>query len=989
MSINKRNNRGETPLIEAAKHGKIKAVKELIAQGADINMRDSRGRTPLCHAARNGKLKTLKTLIKKGADLNILADKKAAQTILVSAISTCHEAVAMQLISEGVDINTPDADGRTALMYAAHYGMNRVEKALLEKGAIINVADQKHKTALDYAQDRGESAEFIIEEKNQRLVNAAAQGSLEKVREYLDAQADIHAKNAQGKTPLMQAVIAGHSKVVALLLECGADITDISEDTAVITAQENEKQKTLAVLRSHWLKKLQKDSPTAKKPLILSEEYQRFFDWSLRQNDYQTAIVTFEELIKAWNNVALRANNTDQNSIIAKVHQLYRKALESGDLKLIKIVDQHPLRKKIKNKHDPIFTAVQNSDLEMLKYLLSTGTDSNVLNSQGQTALFTAVQQQNHNTDIVTTLLKARTDPNIADEKGKTALMYAAEHSPKESVDLLIKYAAKVDATTPSQTTPLLIAFKNRRYDIADMLMRQGANINVLNDQGDSPLVIALKNNDQKQAEALLDKQATVDMPYDGDIALIQAARTVSRNILKKMLKNTDNIDIENSRKETALIAAVDAGNADNARLLLQTGAHINHANQDGKAALHFAIQKANIPILKMLIASGADLNQKLSNGLTPLMLAIDSNNLEIVQALLKDGVSYEHSVNINDVDSDDNTALMRAVTQSDDIFEHLLNHQPNINFTNNKGHSALSLALDAGQNTKIALLLKHNLRLPSDIAKPTFFTRLLGNRQSSMMLESSFQELKDGKAFNYTECLKNVSSGGKLKPEYLLQAVSANDEALVSFLLQLGISPNALITAQDTAPNKKHSSVFMHLMEELSQPGQHKRQKYNILQLMIEHGSQLEQKDSKGNTPWGYAFVSNNSFLKKTILEAIIAQRKAQEKNRNIIAWLLIKMAEYLFGPKQPTHEELTAERVDDRRSSDEWETDSEDSAGYYIAKDPKTLEDVQDELGLEFVVDDGGEYEVIEMDSSEIIYSNARTQQNTDLHSRPGQSS
>uniref|UniRef100_A0A670IDU9 Uncharacterized protein n=1 Tax=Podarcis muralis TaxID=64176 RepID=A0A670IDU9_PODMU len=68
--VNKRNERGETPLHTAAIRGDIKQVKELISQGANVNVKDFAGWTPLHEACNAGYYDVAKVLIAAGADVN-------------------------------------------------------------------------------------------------------------------------------------------------------------------------------------------------------------------------------------------------------------------------------------------------------------------------------------------------------------------------------------------------------------------------------------------------------------------------------------------------------------------------------------------------------------------------------------------------------------------------------------------------------------------------------------------------------------------------------------------------------------------------------------------------------------------------------------------------------------------------------------------------------------------------------------------------------
>ncbi|XP_038603456.1 ankyrin repeat domain-containing protein 12 isoform X1 [Tachyglossus aculeatus] len=68
--VNKRNERGETPLHMAAIRGDAKQVKELISLGANVNVKDFAGWTPLHEACNVGYYDVAKVLIAAGADVN-------------------------------------------------------------------------------------------------------------------------------------------------------------------------------------------------------------------------------------------------------------------------------------------------------------------------------------------------------------------------------------------------------------------------------------------------------------------------------------------------------------------------------------------------------------------------------------------------------------------------------------------------------------------------------------------------------------------------------------------------------------------------------------------------------------------------------------------------------------------------------------------------------------------------------------------------------
>ncbi|NP_001123694.2 ankyrin repeat domain-containing protein 12 [Xenopus tropicalis] len=97
--VNKRNERGETPLHMAAIRGDISQVKELIRMGANVNVKDFAGWTPLHEACNMGFYDVAKVLIAAGADVNTqgLDD----DTPLHDAASSGHRDIVKLLLRHG------------------------------------------------------------------------------------------------------------------------------------------------------------------------------------------------------------------------------------------------------------------------------------------------------------------------------------------------------------------------------------------------------------------------------------------------------------------------------------------------------------------------------------------------------------------------------------------------------------------------------------------------------------------------------------------------------------------------------------------------------------------------------------------------------------------------------------------------------------------------------------------------------------------------
>ena len=117
------NPEADRALLKAAEDGNIEAVKQAIADGADVNAKNY-GMTPLHIAAQTG-----------------------------------HKEVSELLIIKGADVNAKDRDDGSPLHHAAFWGRKEVVELLIDKGANVNAKDDIYGTPLDLAErDREDSA---------------------------------------------------------------------------------------------------------------------------------------------------------------------------------------------------------------------------------------------------------------------------------------------------------------------------------------------------------------------------------------------------------------------------------------------------------------------------------------------------------------------------------------------------------------------------------------------------------------------------------------------------------------------------------------------------------------------------------------------------------------------------------------------------------------------------------------------------------------
>ncbi|MDR1530252.1 MAG: ankyrin repeat domain-containing protein [Burkholderiales bacterium] len=149
------------------------------------------------------------------------------------AVSRNRAGEVRALINKGIDPETVDRNGETALMVAARAGNDDVINTLLTMGAKVDSASAYGDTALMVAALSGHRSTVELLLKQGASVSrkgwtpmhyAATGGHNEIIAVLFDYLADLNARAPNGTTPLMMAVRQGHPATVKLLIDLGADV---------------------------------------------------------------------------------------------------------------------------------------------------------------------------------------------------------------------------------------------------------------------------------------------------------------------------------------------------------------------------------------------------------------------------------------------------------------------------------------------------------------------------------------------------------------------------------------------------------------------------------------------------------------------------------------------------------------------------------------------------------------------------------------------
>ncbi len=172
-----------------------------------------------------------------GSGLSRTVTAAGAETPLINAVKAADKAAVRTLLNRRVDVNAPQADGTTALHWAADGDDPGIVDLLIRAGANVRAANRYGVTPIWLASMNGNAATIdmllkagaegntVLPEGETVLMTAARTGNVDAVKALLDHGADVNAKEGwHGQTALMWAAAEGHPAVIEALVERGAEI---------------------------------------------------------------------------------------------------------------------------------------------------------------------------------------------------------------------------------------------------------------------------------------------------------------------------------------------------------------------------------------------------------------------------------------------------------------------------------------------------------------------------------------------------------------------------------------------------------------------------------------------------------------------------------------------------------------------------------------------------------------------------------------------
>ena len=438
----------------------------------------------------------------------------------------------------------------------------------------------------------------------------------------------------------------------------------------------------------------------------------------------------------------------------------------------------------------------ENPSIETIDQKIKEGNNPSQLNGYSFDAVVYAIIAEVDNATLKYLMSKEGNSANKLTHDGRTYIFWAAYKGNVELMHHLLEKGAKTDIIDDHGNTILNFAASSGQQNTAvyDLCLENGANLEEdLNHNGaNALLLVAPSDKDFKLINYFTSKGLDIkSTDANGDGIFNYVARTGNIELLNKLIDK----GVEGNNNAFIFASQGTRGKTNGIeffKYLENLGLNPNASTKDGKTPLHaLASRSDDVILLNYFIEKDVDVNQPDSDGNTAFMNAVSRNNIETIAFLLK------QVKDINAVNKKGESALALATQyNSSEVVQFLIKNNADVSVIDANGNN-LSYYLINSYNSKKAEDFKSKLKLLQSEGFDVATIQKNGNTLFHLALDKNDLELL--KLVNTFKLDVNAKNKEGMSPLHKA-AMEAKNDAIIKYLLSIGANKNAVTEFDETA---------------------------------------------------------------------------------------------------------------------------------------------------------------------------------------------
>ncbi|XP_059836098.1 ankyrin repeat and death domain-containing protein 1A-like isoform X1 [Hypanus sabinus] len=283
----------------------------------------------------------------------------------------------------------------------------------------------------------------------------------------------------------------------------------------------------------------------------------------------------------------------------------------------------------------PVLLAASHGNLTILQTLVKAGATVTARNRLGQTLLHCAALQ-GHPSVIRYVAEDLEGIPvDDPDQNGKTPLLLAAESGHSDVLRLLRDLGCDLRAVDKESNSALHLAARRGHAELLPYLMPAICS-DAQNQDGLTPLHLAAQAGHLSCVQLLLDSQCQVNAVSSQHLSALHYAISHGHLDVCHLLMQ-EGIDVNaKGNKDPCLHLAVKHNTPQLVQRLLAAGCDINICDSRQQSALHVAVERRQQPIVELLLRANINLHLQDQQGHTALDRAVRSQHAALADMIIK-----------------------------------------------------------------------------------------------------------------------------------------------------------------------------------------------------------------------------------------------------------------------------------------------------------------------------------------------------------------